>query len=142
MAWTKVGDDYQPDGASFNPPRDSFETRYNQVLAEGRGIPEDFSLHSGWPIPSGFMERRPDGQADTRNLLDWFFDSWTQYLARENGNSDSEMDSLAREALQWAVVLNVPITDAERNVARRLGVGVDHLARQEDHLLRHRRLGF
>lgn len=142
MAWAKVGNDFEPDGAFFEDPIDTFERKYNAERARGIVDNDEISLENGWPLSSRTMERRPTGKEETRNLLDWYFSWRTQEMASENGNTPEELDKLAREALLWAACFEVPITDAERNVARRLGVQVDHLAPLPDTRLRHHRLGF
>ena len=141
MAWAKVGSEIQPDGGPFEPAADSFETKYNAELAKGKVDNDNLSLENGWPIPTGFMEQRPSGEGEVRQMLDWLFNSRTQEMARENGNTDEELDRISKDALNWAAYFKVAITDSERNVAKRLGVNVDHLPQLPDTMLRHRSLG-
>ncbi|MNK93485.1 hypothetical protein D3C87_1136470 [compost metagenome] len=76
------------------------------------------------------MERDPESPEAARNLLDWFFDPFTQDKALDAGSPHEELDHLAREAFRWAIKYGVPITDPERIVAKRLGVAAEHLGRK------------
>ncbi|MNX94014.1 hypothetical protein D3C86_1262290 [compost metagenome] len=125
MAWIRVGNDIEPDGQPFEDPRDSFERTFNAVLARG-GVPDVEEL----PLSTRIMERDPESPEAARNLLDWFFDPFTQDKALDAGSPHEELDHLAREAFRWAIKYGVPITDPERIVAKRLGVAAEHLGRK------------
>ncbi|MNL43730.1 hypothetical protein D3C87_1662570 [compost metagenome] len=88
------------------------------------------------------MERDPETPEATRSLLDWFFDTYTQEKAIEAGTPHDELDLLAREVLHWGAKYHVLISDAERNVAERLGVDVAHLGRRVVTAATFHRLGF
>lgn len=138
MGWVKVGNDVEPDGKPFESPRDTFEQAYNDRLDKGESV-EDLD---GLPLSTRTMERKPENEAATRNLLDWFFDAYTQSQAISAGNTHEELDQLAKEGLTWAGYHGIPITDAERNVAERLGVNVKHLGSKPVTPSTSHRLGF
>lgn len=126
MGWRSIGKDVEPDGKPFTDPVDAFERAYNAYL-ERQGEPPESQL--GFPIPTRVMDREPENSHATRNLLDWCFDPYTQRMALEDGNTHEELDQIASGVLKWAVRWHTPITDGERNVAKRLGIDVSMLGR-------------
>ena len=127
MGWISIGDDnFEPDGKPFESPRDSFERAYNDALARGIEEPDPEEL----PLSTTIADPKPTAEANCRNALDWFFEPYTQEKALEAGNTHEELDHLAKGFLTWGAYYGVPITDAERNVANRLGVNVEHLGRK------------
>ncbi len=146
MGWKQLQDgSLRIDGQRFDNPRDSFERAVNAYLEQNDGErppSEEISLQFGWPLSTRIGEPRPFSDAACRNHLDWICNAHTRALAVENGNTPAELDIIAGNVLRWAGYFGIPITDAERNIAKRLGIEVPTCPKLEDDRLRHRRLGF
>lgn len=145
MAWKTHKDGrLEADGSPFENPADSFEKAYNAHIEKHGAAAEhhDIDASQGWPLSTRAAEPKPRSSEEVRRFLDAFFSPHMQDKALEAGNSDEELDKIAKDILNWAVYYHTPLLATERNVAGRLGVDVSACPEQHDDRIRHHsRLG-
>lgn len=126
MAWIFDSDEgcFIPDGKPFAPPVDSFERHYNKRLEEAPACVSNDALEpfNGYPLSTRMYRNRPANPKWLPNMLDYFFAPHFLETCRKAGNTDVELDLLARRLLTQALEAEVRLETHEMLWAERLGL--------------------
>lgn len=135
MPWVEHAEGHHVPDGPFEPPLDSFDKVWNYRLKiDGPEACAEAVLdpREGWPLSTRNFSEKPASVDDLVSQLATFFEPSYQQLCLQAGNTDQELDTLAKRLLAFAAMLDAPVTDRERQLAKRLGVDLDANPRREE----------